>query len=147
MSYQEARRQAHRKALKLTGGLVRENPISERDVKASVDAIIDAAVKKMQETDVFLSQSDPMKVLPPEDDTIIGNDYGTCFMNAKTADKLLWAQNGYKQAVLDAVRLLDEFLSDGETKYTHDEVKQLRGRMRELEEGKDYDLCRSSRDT
>lgn len=49
MTYQEARRQAHRKALKITSGLIRENPISETDVKAAVDAIIDAAVEKIKE--------------------------------------------------------------------------------------------------
>lgn len=132
MSYKEARRQAHRKALKLTGGLVRENPISEMDVKVAVDAIIDAAVKKMQETDVFLSQSDPMKVLPPGDDQVVGNKYGTCFMNAKTANKLMKTQEGWNKAISEVIRLIDEILDIEADRNARTALRMVRKGVKEV---------------
>ena len=56
--------------------------------------------------EVFLTQSDPMKVLPPADDQIIGNQYGTVFMNGKTANKLLDQQCHYTRckAFLDGTK-------------------------------------------
>jgi len=75
--------------------------------------------------EIILTQSDPMKVLPPADDQIIFNQYGTAFMNEKTANKLLALQHkspvaedmammeiGFRKAINAVLKILEEYMSD-----------------------------------
>lgn len=80
---------------------------------------------EMMADEIFLTQSDPMKVLPPKDNEIIRNDYGAAIMNEKTANKLLEKAVLYRHVednvrtntineVLEIIDSEEEAVADGE---------------------------------
>lgn len=130
MSYEEARKAAQenlRDALNVAPGT--DLNIEYYDC---IDNIIEAAVEKCKEELGKQTTTTAVEKCIEKD----GEQYSSSRWNM--ARKIRFKSmpevraKGWDDAVQAAVSLIDELLSDGETRYTHDEIKRLREFVREL---------------